>query len=64
MAPSRELSAQFAAKDEVLDDIVMPMHSQALIPHPTITPLAAVVPAPLAAGMDVSFIVLIFRNGS
>lgn len=59
MAPSRELANLFAddEKEEVevgeIGDIKPQIHSQALIPHPTIRSDTAVAAAPVAVAMDV-----------
>ena len=59
MAPSRELANLFAddEKEDLeageIGDIKLQIHSQALIPHPTIRSERAVAAAPVAAAMDV-----------
>lgn len=59
MAPSRELANLFAddEKEDLeageIGDIKPQIHSQALIPHPTIRSETAVAATPLAAVMDV-----------
>ena len=59
MAPSRELANLFADDEKEdpeageIGDIKPQIHSQALIPHPTIRSGTAVPATPVAAAMDV-----------